>query len=228
MKRHIVRSIALCSLLALPFCFAQAATPNYGQLANSLAHDTNLSPKAIEMAFAGYKWALKTQNVRNKEIITIVDFTVPSNKERLYVVNLNTGKIMLALAVSHGKNSSGFDPKWATKFSNSNSSLQSSVGTFLTRDTYFGKHGYSLKVNGLEASNSNALKRNVVVHSANYVSPEYIKKNGRAGASWGCFAVSPDQNKKLIKFIENGSILYAYGQSTQNIASTKVVKDKSA
>lgn len=224
MKRHLMKLIAVAGLMSLPFGLAQAA-PNYLQLSYNLTHNTNLSAKAVEMAFAGYDWAVKNNKVKNKDILTIVDFTVSSAKDRLYVINLQTGEILMHLPVTHGKNSGNGSAR-TTSFSNKFNSLQSSIGVFVTQNPYYGQHGFSLRINGLESSNNNALARNVVVHPANYASLSYIKRNGRAGTSWGCFAVDPQDSKQLINYIKGGSVIYAYGQSTQYMASTKILSSQ--
>lgn len=205
---------------------AETAGINYLQLSYNLTNNTNLSPQAVQMAFAGYQWAIKTTKVKNKDILTIVDFSVPSYKNRLYVINLKTGDILMALPVTHGKNSGR--GAWTTSFSNQPNSLQSSIGVFLTKSTYFGKHGYSLRIKGLESSNSNVESRDVVVHAANYASRAFIKSNGFAGTSWGCFAVDPSQTKQLISYIKDGSVMYAYGQSEKYLASTKILSAPAA
>lgn len=98
----------------------------------------------------------------------------------------------------------------------------SSLGVYLTDQTYSGKHGFSLKVRGLESSNSNVYRRDVVVHSANYVTPEFIKAHGYAGNSWGCFAVDPHVSKQLIDYIKEGTVMYAYANAPDYLASTKI------
>lgn len=229
MKRHLIKVTAASALMSLPFGFAQAATSaiNYSQLSYNLVHYTNLTPKAVEMAFAGYQWALAHNNVRKKDILTIVDFSLPSYKDRLYVVNMKSGQILMKLPVTHGKNSGDNSP-WATHFSNKVDSLQSSLGVFVTQHNYVGEHGFSLRINGLESSNNHVLSRSVVIHAANYATPEFIKRFGRAGTSYGCFAVDPKKNKELIHDIEGGSIMYAYGKSREYMASTKIRLQTSA
>ena len=237
MKRHLTKLIAVCGLMSLPCSFAlaapaahvhaaPAATANYLQLSYNLAHNTNLSTQAIQSAFAGYQWALKNTHVKNKDILTIVDFTVSSAQNRMYVINLKSGEILMALPVAHGKGSG--KGAFAKAFSNKNNSLESSVGVFLTENTYFGKHGLSLRIKGLEASNNNVESRAVVVHSAMYASPSFIKKRGYAGNSWGCFAVDPQQSKQLIAKIAGGSVLYAYGKSPSYMASTRIFSNPGA
>jgi len=226
MKQYVNPLIAACSLMLLPLSFAQASapssTPNYLQVSYNLSHSTNLSPQAIAMAFAGYQWALKTTHVNNKSILTIVDFSVSSAKDRMYVINVRTGAVLMSLPVAHGKGS-GEGSRWATRFSNSSNSLESSIGVFVTKEPYYGEHGLSLRIKGLEPSNNNVYDRDVVIHPANYASRDFIRMVGRAGNSWGCFAVDPEQSSQLIRLIENGSVMYAYGRSPQYMASTKIL-----
>lgn len=224
MKRRLIKLAAFTGILSAPFSLAQASavnTPDFQQLSYQLTHTTNLTPKAVETAFAGYRWALNHGAVHNPDVLTIVDYSVSSAKDRLYVINLKTGNILLALPVAHGK-SSGRGP-YATQFSEQGGSLASRIGVFVTAYTYYGEHGYSLRIRGLEDSNKDALARNVVVHSAYYVTPEFIKANGRAGNSWGCFAVDPKRSKQLIDYIKDGSVLYAYGQSSHYTATTQIL-----
>ncbi len=220
MKQRLL--FALSGLIAAPFCMpVHAASMNYLQLSYNLTHHTNLSPQAVQMAFAGYNWALAHNQVKNKDILTIVDFSVSGIKDRLYVINLNSGQVMMSLPVTQGKNS-GRDGIWAKSFSNQNNSLKSSIGVFVTQNIYYGRHGRSLRIRGLESSNNNAYSRSVVVHSAFYASRDFIKSYHRLGTSWGCFAVDPKESNKLINYIQGGSVLYAYGPSKQYLATTKI------
>lgn len=237
MKRLLIHLLTVSSLASMPFAFAHASstaslaatvasaeTPvNFSQLTLNLTHNTNLSQKAIEMAFAGYNWAVAHAQVKDKDILTIVDFTVPSNKDRLYVVNLKTGDILMKMPVAHGKNSAQPNSPLTTHFSNADKSLQSSIGVFLTDNPYYGHHGFSLRIRGLESSNNNVYAREVVVHGADYVTPAFIQQHGRAGTSWGCFAVDPHNVPQLVNYIKSGSVMYAYGQSTDYLASTKIL-----
>lgn len=170
-----------------------------------------LNPKVLKQALKAYHWALATGKVHNKKVMTIVDFTLPSNKKRLWVVNPNTGQVLLNLHTAQGKNSG---LKYATRFSNRPNSDQSSLGAYVTANVYNGEHGQSERLIGLEKGiNSNAMRRDVVIHSANYVTPSFIKSEGRAGRSWGCFAVNPSKSKEFIKLVRGGSVLFAYAPS---------------
>ena len=227
MKRYLISSLfAISSLGLIPATMIQAQAAEKSQFTYNVAHHTNLSQQAVHMALAGYHWALKNNKVQRQNVITIVDYSVPSYKERLYVLDLNTGKVMLALHVAHGK-STGL--KEAVNFSNDSSSLKSSLGVYLTANTYNGKHGPSLRVHGLEPGiNDKAYSRAIVVHGASYVSPEYAAKNSRVGNSWGCFAVDPRQTGKLIELIKGGSVLYAYAPVKHYLATTHIKSHLSA
>ncbi len=226
MKKCVIHFLALGALFVSTYSLASPPSDEFSKITYHAAHDTNLSPQAVETALQGYKWALKHGEVRNKNIITIVDFTISSAKPRLYVFDTQSGEVLMGLHVTHGKNSG--TGAYATSFSNSNSSLKSSIGVFVTLGTYKGQHGYSLRIKGLEASNNNVLRRAVVVHGANYVTPEYIAHMHRAGTSWGCFAVNPQKLNLLINYIKDGSMLYAYGHSTEYAATSKIFKTADA
>lgn len=139
----------------------------------------------------------------------VVDLRQPSDKKRLWAVNFATGKILLNTYVSHGVGSGG---KYATSFSNKVGSHQSSIGAYLVKESYYGHHGQSLRLQGLEPNNNNAYKRAIVMHSANYVEPSYIAANNQAGRSFGCFAVSKEMIGEILKISKEYSnpLLLAY------------------
>jgi L,D-transpeptidase catalytic domain len=225
MKKLLINSITFAALFSTPFAFAEsqpAAQTNYLQLSYNLSH-TNLSPQAIKMAFAGYHWAIKKHKVKNQDILTIVDFSLPSVKDRLYVINVKTGDILLSAPVTHGLNS-GPNSLWATNFSNKPNSLESSLGVYVTENSpYYGQWGYSLRINGLETSNNNAKSRDIVVHGYNSASRSYLKSYGFLGTTYGCFGVDPALAHQLIGYIQGGSVLYAYANYKQYLSSTKIL-----
>jgi len=144
----------------------------------------------------------------NTNIVTIADFSQPSSKKRLYIVDLDNYQVLFNTYVSHGRNS-GKDV--AKKFSNKLSSYQSSLGFYLTKDTYFGKHGYSLQLEGLEKGiNDNASRRAIVMHGANYVNEKMISSLGYIGRSQGCPAISTRESKEIISTIKDGTCLFIY------------------
>lgn len=159
---------------------------------------------ALESADCGAKRGL----IRRRDIITVIDYSLPSNEPRLFTFNLTTRKILFRELVAHGKNSGGLLTKF---FSNSPGSLATSIGLFTTEDTYVGNNGYSLRLRGLEPGvNDRASERAIVMHGAYYVSREAVKVLGRLGRSWGCPAVRAEIAQKLINTIRGGSPVFAY------------------
>lgn len=143
-----------------------------------------------------------------KAILAIVDLSQPSVNKRLYVIDLLKRKLLFRTYVAHGRNSGDL---FAQKFSNEVSSLQSSLGFYQTLGTYQGKHGLSLKLKGLENGfNTNALDRAVVMHGADYVSEDFIRKIGRLGRSFGCPAVPYGVHKDIIETLKNGACLFVF------------------
>jgi hypothetical protein len=140
----------------------------------------------------------RSHNGQSRYLI-VVDFDLPSSAKRLWIVDMQSGDVVLNTYVSHGENSGD---KYATSFSNENGSHKSSLGTYKTLGTYTGHNGRSMKIRGLDRTNSNAEKRMVVIHGA-----WYADKGGR---SWGCFAVPHADMKKILDLIEPGTILVAY------------------
>jgi hypothetical protein len=168
--------------------------------------DKLLSFDVFSAALKGY---IKTEKIRKKNIITIIDFSKPSTDKRCFVIDIDKRKLLYNSLVSHGRNSGD---NYATNFSNEPESLKSSLGFYLTAETYSGKHGYSLRLDGLEKNiNDNARSREIVIHGADYVSKDFIDKYGRLGRSWGCPALPLEISKEVIDKISNGSCLFIYG-----------------
>lgn len=166
-----------------------------------------LNRKVLKLALTAYKKAAAKGAVR-KPVLTVIDYSLPSNKQRMWVFDLGREKLLYNTYVAHGRNS-GMDKP--THFSNAFSSKQTSLGTFVTRDTYIGSKGYSLNLQGLERGfNDNALNRRVVIHGAWYVEPDFIRKAGHAGRSWGCPSIAQTLAKPVINTIKGGSVLFAY------------------
>jgi len=167
-----------------------------------------LNRKAFEMAQQGFEKLKAEGAIMNDNIISIIDFSLPSTEERLYVVDLKNYQVLYKTYVAHGKNSGTV---MANSFSNTPSSNKSSLGFYKTLGTYIGKHGYSLRLQGLERGiNDNAYERAIVMHGADYVSPAYIPKLGFIGRSQGCPAVSNKDATPIINTIKGGSCLFIY------------------
>ena len=145
--------------------------------------------------------------IENKNYVTFVDFRKPSSDERLILINTSTGQAEKYL-VAHGRNSG---ENYAENFSNIENSKMSSLGIYKVETPYVGEHGTSLALSGLSTSNSNAKMRAIVIHSADYVSDQWIAQEGQLGRSWGCFALNKnDFLKNIFDKIKNGSLLIAF------------------
>lgn len=173
-------------------------------LYDSLQLETlGLSPEAFHYAWYGFQ-RMKLQ----QPIIAIADFSQSSRNKRLYVIDLLKKQVVYNTYVAHGRNSG---QEFATHFSNANSSYQSSLGFYRTLGTYQGKHGLSLKLEGLEKGiNDQVYNRAIVMHGADYVSESFIKQTGRLGRSQGCPAVSYADHKILINLLKGGSGMFLY------------------
>lgn len=173
------------------------------------ADDTDFPPLNLyQTALAGYKILVEDNSISRPEVITIIDFSLQSDQERLWVIDLNKGKVLFHCLVSHGRNSGELK---AESFSNIPGSYESSPGFYVTGETYIGKHGLSLKLDGLESGiNDKARARAIVIHGADYVSDDFIRDHGRLGRSLGCPAVPVELSEDIIKTIKEGSCLFIY------------------
>lgn len=176
--------------------------------------------ETFKSAFEGYS-QLETQGKILNKVLTIVDFSFSSTKERMWVIDMENKQVILQTLVSHGMNSG---QEFAKYFSNENESFKSSLGFFITGETYTGKHGLSLKLDGQEYGlNHKARERAVVVHGAEYVSKTLIKKQGFLGRSQGCPAVAPEVATNLINTIKNKSVLFIYHPTRMYVTKSKLV-----
>lgn len=151
---------------------------------------------------------LKAGNKIKKNLLTIIDFSISSNKERMWIVDMNKLKVVKYSLVAHGRNSGDEFPKY---FSNKPSSNQSSLGFYLTDDIYYGKHGMSLYLDGVEPDvNDKARERAIVMHGASYVSRDFIRIHGRLGRSFGCPSIPMEINEEVISMLSGRSCIYIY------------------
>ncbi len=163
--------------------------------------------KSFSEALKGF-YLLKEKGLIQKNILTLVDFSLSSNTKRLWVIDLTSNTILYNSLVAHGRNTG---EEFARSFSNSERSFKSSLGFYATGEIYNGKHGMSLKLDGLEKGiNDNARSRGVVIHAANYVSNLFIKNNKRLGRSQGCPAIPEEFLKGIISKIKDKSCLFIY------------------
>lgn len=181
-----------------------------------------LSRNAYNDAIQGYNYLLSSGKLNNDKLLSIVDFSLPSSRKRLFVIDLKSGKLVYNTYVAHGRNSGR---EMASEFSNQPESNKSSLGFYVTGDTYIGKHGYSMRLLGEEKGiNDNANSRAIVMHSAAYVSESAIKMQGFIGRSLGCPALPENIYKPIIEKIKNGSCLFLYSPDKYYAAHSTIVK----
>jgi hypothetical protein len=140
-----------------------------------------------------------------------IDFRRRSDEKRLHVFDVEARTVNSYLC-AHGKASDPDNDGMATSFSNVDGSNKSSLGVYRCAETYFGIHGYSMRLDGMEPSNDNARHRAIVVHSADYVSDAFAAENGRVGRSLGCPAVDADYSRSIIDRLKMGSFLIAWAE----------------
>jgi hypothetical protein len=166
--------------------------------------------ECFAQAINGYN-LLKSKGLVKKSIVTLIDFSLPSSAKRLWVIDMVTNTVLFNTYVSHGMNSGG---EYATSFSNAGNSNKSSLGFYATGESYIGKNGFSLKLDGLENGiNSNARSRAVVVHGAYYANPTILNSQNYLGRSQGCPALPEVLSKPIINTIKGKSCLFIYHQS---------------
>jgi hypothetical protein len=163
--------------------------------------DKIVPAKLLQEAVAYYDANL--DKIENQRVIGVIDYKQHNSKERFYIIDMESGRVERYLT-AHGKNSDPDFDGYATKFSNIPDSNTTSLGFFLTAETYYGKNGYSLRLDGLSSTNSNARERAIVIHGADYVTP-----GPKIGRSYGCPAVEMRYHQELIDQIKGGSLLYA-------------------
>ena len=206
MKR-ILFTTTLALALAVPN--ASAATPRLASVMGPLLRQApGLSPKVLGLALTALSNAESRGLVRRDDRLTVIDYSLPSSQPRLFVFDLASKKLLFRELCAHGRNSGDNHTSF---FSNDPGSLATSLGLFVTEDTYIGNNGYSLRLRGLEAGfNDMAWDRAIVMHGAAYVSKTAIKMLGRLGRSWGCPAVPKEVAGRIIDTIRGGSAVFAY------------------
>lgn len=212
-------STSRSSKSALPFDLSTLIISDSQQLYKEMQLENRIDFTAFERAYTGSK----TIERPNKDILTLIDFTKPSTEERLYVLDLRHKKLLFSSHVAHGKNSGG---NYATSFSNINGSYKSSLGFYVTENTYQGKNGYSLILNGLEKGiNDKAKERAIVIHGADYANPSVAASSGRLGRSFGCPALPRALNKPIINTIKNGTLLFIYANNKEYLAQSDILSE---
>jgi hypothetical protein len=180
-----------------------------------------LSSDAFQKAWQGYQQLSHNGELPREDIITIADFSKPSSEKRLFIIDLLHKKVVFKSLVAHGKNSGQL---YANSFSNQPETNKSSLGFFLTLNSYNGENGFSLRLKGLEKNiNDKAYERAIVMHGAPYVSENKIRQQGFLGRSLGCPAVPASSAKNIIKTIKNGSLIFIYHPSSQYVKQSQLI-----
>lgn len=175
--------------------------------------------KAFRQAVAGYERI----EGRRRDVLTLIDFSLPSTAKRLFVFDMAQRKLLFSSVVAHGKNSG---ENYATSFSNEYGSYKSSLGFYLTETTYQGRNGYSLILDGLEKGiNDRARERAIVVHGAAYADPSVAVRGGRLGRSFGCPALPQKLSRPIIDAIKGGSVLFIYAEASDYLAHSTVLRE---
>jgi hypothetical protein len=200
-KRILFAGAILCAVNAF-------GAPSPALVHSLLKQAPGLHAAALESALTSAELAAKRGLIRNRNLLTVIDYSIRSSEPRLFVFDLTHERLLFSELCAHGKNS-GDDI--ARFFSNDPGSEETSLGLFVTGETYIGHNGYSLKLRGLDPGlNDMAEERAIVLHGAYYVSREAVKVLGRLGRSWGCPAVRAEIAEKLINTIRGGTAIFAY------------------
>jgi hypothetical protein len=180
-----------------------------------------LSGEAFNYAWKGYQRLLEKKLISRTDYLTICDLSQPSGQKRLYIIDVVNNKLLINTYVAHGRNSGG---EYATKFSNKPESLQSSLGFYITSQTYIGEHGLSLRIHGVDPGfNDKALMRSIVIHGAAYVDAARAKAGIFMGRSYGCPAVPQKESANIITTIKNGTCLFIFHPSRNYLLGSKIL-----
>jgi len=193
-------------LLALTLAFAFAAPAHAAVQVGAVLVDRDNLIRPDLLTHALEAWRAHPE--ARRDTLAIVDFAKPSPQPRFYIVDLTSGAVE-AYRTAHGKGSDTGVGNVAAKFSNQPNSEASSLGAYLAGDRYLGKHGVSLALDGLDATNSNARARAVVLHSAAYMTDDFVAAHARPGRSWGCFVVDPHAVNHVVDRLQRGALIYA-------------------
>lgn len=197
----------LCSLPTLAVGAPQPLLTEADVLALLSLEAPTLNRSVLRYALQAMQCAV-SHGADPAERLAIIDYSLPSSEPRLWIFDLSRRRLLLRDFVAHGQES-GEDN--ATRFSNLEGSHQSSLGLFRTQETYFGAHGYSLRIDGLEPGfNDNARDRALVIHAAEYVDPTWIERQGRIGRSQGCPAVRPEVAQQVVDSLKDGQFMFSW------------------
>ena len=210
----------LVLILASLFPALACAESGHGLSAALSRAAPDADPQVIELAVQSAQCRMSRSGTTATKL-AVIDYSRPSTEQRLWVFDLATRTLLFHELVAHGRNSG---ENLATQFSNEPESLASSIGLYSTRETYVGRNGYSLRMDGLEPGiNDRAFERDVVIHGADYVSNDFARANGRIGRSHGCPAVSTAAARPVIDTLKEGQLVFIYYPDTQWLKSSTFI-----
>ena len=223
-----IRSLLVCTILlgvSAAVCLPLTASTRaaFSAEAWSDVDRGTIDPAVFELALGAAACAVKSGDIIDPSTLTVIDYSRPSTARRLWVFDLHTQALLYEELVAHGKNSGD---NMATRFSNELDSHQSSLGLYLTEDSYVGKNGYSLRLRGLdEGFNNRAYERAIVMHGAPYVNDEVARSLGRLGRSWGCPALREGVARAVIDRVNGTGLLFAYYPDPAWLKSSTYLND---
>lgn len=205
--------------LLIPGVINAAAATSFSSADFDRSEIGTIETDVFDLALNAASCAVKSGAVKGPETLTVIDYSKPSSQRRLWVYDLKAKQLLFEELVAHGQ---GSGANVATQFSNTDESHQTSLGLFVTADTYVGKNGYSLRLDGLDRGfNDRARDRAIVMHGAPYVSEAFVKSTGRLGRSWGCPAISELVARKMIDTVKGGGLVFAYYPDAQWLKTSK-------
>jgi L,D-transpeptidase-like protein len=182
-----------------------------------------LSKRAWIYAYKGYQKLLAKGRIPNPGIISVCDFGLSSKQKRLFIINVDNYELVLNTYVAHGRRSGS---EYARSFSNRSNSHQSSLGFYITGNTYYGEHGFSLRINGVDKGfNDKAVRRNIVIHGSDYASDDFLRSNCFLGRSYGCPAVPKEETETIINAIKEGTCFFIYHPTKKYLTASKILND---
>ena len=219
LRLPIIGAALVAATLLVPNAIDASASVSFTRADFDSTSIGNIETEVFKMALDAASCAVRTGAVSAPETLTVIDYSKPSSERRLWVFDLKAKELVYEELVAHGQ---GSGANMATQFSNEDESHQTSLGLFVTRDTYVGKNGYSLRLDGLDRGvNDRARDRAIVMHGAPYVSEAFVKANGRLGRSWGCPAISAAVAKQMIDRVKGGGLVFAYYPDAGFIKASK-------
>jgi hypothetical protein len=232
MVKYVIKLNLVLAFSLLSFSFSESELPldfvkQEMEMADCFIENLNAenaiqnlpSTQVIKLAFVGYEKMLKENSLAKTNILTIIDFSLPSTAKRLWILDIENAQVLSHTYVAHGQKTGN---NYAETFSNKPESHCSSLGFYVAGETYQGKHGLSLFMDGIEQNiNHNARSRYVVIHGAEYVSESFIKQNGRLGRSFGCPAIPMQETENIINTIKDKSCIFIYHPSKEYFRNSR-------